>query len=191
MTNSQLPNFDIEERVEELAWDCRTSETPKELEDTHMANRFGTTCQEYWCPDHLTRTIKLEYYFPDWIDKDKMVSRLSEVWQWAEVQGGLMRTIILDMIKDLRHLDVPVQHVEITNKWFEWWGRPPILFGVKCITTKSDHILRAFSLPKYGRYTQVDLRDLCDHDLTVRKVPGKSIERCFKCGYHAVHKEDV
>lgn len=150
-------DLDICQRIEDLAWACRIPElVPEHYSDKHEA--MGYMCEEYWHVDPFTNSIKLEV-FPFWIDKNKFLDQLPEIWKWNNDQFQLMQQLVLSAVQKLAELGAPAETVEIPEHWQPWFPYEPLkgsLYGVSLKYAPYDRI-RVFSLAEYGRFVEVQI----------------------------------
>ena len=118
-----------------------------------------------------------------------MLSRMGEVWDWADEQGKRMKAIVTHLAIQLHQLDTTMRSIQIPKSWYEWWDHPNLVFGATCTKSEKPNILMAFSDERFGRYARLDLHDLCDHDLTT--TPNGRKTTCSKCTYKTYNMETL
>jgi len=182
---NSLPVLNLSDHIEELAWDCRTGKTPKDLEHEGMDMRFGYVCNEYWVPDVINHTIKLDVC-PYWVNKEMMLSRMDEVWDWADTETRLMNSIISYQIDLMLGRSADPVEISIPQSWHNWLGSPCAIFGTRCIGTQ-NYELFLVSSDDIGIFRRFDLYSLCDHDMV--STGNGYVSYCSKCRYRVVDRE--
>jgi len=137
---------DLSGKVEALAWDCRINvKVPVHIDNPN--DGFGYLCDEYWNPDPASRSIDLSV-FPFWVDKELVLSRIGEVWEWADDQIARIVEVIDSGIRRLADLDVKAEKAIVPNSWGVFCIK--YIHGVPLFFSDSDFGI--YTSPEFGRF---------------------------------------